>query len=142
MPRQHVGIRRMLVGLACLLALSPCTALAEPAADKPLAEGYEQIVVQATSGEERDAFAPEEGFALQTTAGKPAYFDLRHVSDGSGGETSYVTPVRQQNPYGSCWGFGAIAAAESSLGRWRKPHRARGAGSAAAPGRQRPRAPE
>lgn len=28
---------------------------------------------------------------------------------------NYITPVRQQNPYGTCWGFGAIAAAESSI---------------------------
>ena len=54
-----------------------------------------------------DAFAAEDGHSLRTSGSKPAYFDLRREN--------YVTPVRQQNPYGSCWGFGAIAAAESSI---------------------------
>ena len=45
----------------------------------------------------------------------PDHYDLRHVPDGKGGEVSYVTPVRLQNPYGTCWGYAGIAAAESSL---------------------------
>ena len=40
----------------------------------------------------------------------PEKFDLRDV-DGK----NYVTPVRFQNPYGTCWAFSAIAAAESSI---------------------------
>lgn len=27
----------------------------------------------------------------------------------------YVTPVREQNPFGTCWGFASIAAAEISI---------------------------
>lgn len=37
----------------------------------------------------------------------PAYFDLR--------DRGVVTPVKFQNPYGSCWSFAGIAAAESSI---------------------------
>ena len=72
--------------------------------------GMEEIIEQAA--EECDSFAPEAGQELLTTGGKPEFFDLRNA-DGNG--TSYITPVKQQNPFGSCWGFGAIAAAESSI---------------------------
>ena len=40
----------------------------------------------------------------------PAAFDLRDVD-----WHSYVTSVKFQNPFGTCWGFAAIAAAETSV---------------------------
>ncbi|MBO7699856.1 MAG: hypothetical protein J6S47_02100 [Eubacteriaceae bacterium] len=40
----------------------------------------------------------------------PASLDLRDYEG-----MSYVTPVKLQNPYGNCWGFAAIAAAETSI---------------------------
>ena len=47
----------------------------------------------------------------------PASFDLRSVdTDGDGvGDRCYVTPVRFQNPFATCWVFAGIAAAEISL---------------------------
>ena len=47
----------------------------------------------------------------------PESFDLRNVDcDGDGiADRCYVTPIKLQNPYGTCWGFAAIAAAEISL---------------------------
>ena len=47
----------------------------------------------------------------------PEAFDLRSVdTDGDGaGDRCFVTPVRFQNPFGTCWGFAAIAAAETSI---------------------------
>lgn len=68
---------------------------------------------------ENDAFGFVEGEALdelQEAASRlPSCFDLRHVPTAGGGEVSYVTPVRLQNPFGTCWGYAVIAAAESSL---------------------------
>ena len=65
-----------------------------------------------------DAFDFVEGETLTNfllaTDPLPESFDLRHVQT-PGGEVSYVTPVRLQNPYGTCWGYAAIGAAESSL---------------------------
>ncbi|HQL54035.1 MAG TPA: lectin like domain-containing protein [Phycisphaerae bacterium] len=49
-------------------------------------------------------------------AGLPATFDLRNV-DGH----NYVTAIRDQGPYGTCWTFGLLASPESNLlmtGNW------------------------
>lgn len=48
--------------------------------------------------------------AMENAEAYPAQFDLRNV-DGK----NYVTPVKLQNPFGTCWGFAAVAAAESSV---------------------------
>ena len=40
----------------------------------------------------------------------PSKFDLRDVNG-----KNYVTQVKVQNPWGTCWSFGAIAAVESSI---------------------------
>ena len=44
---------------------------------------------------------------LATQAALPAKYDLR--------DTGVVTPVKLQNPWGSCWAFGGTAAAETSI---------------------------
>ncbi len=47
----------------------------------------------------------------------PETFDLRSVdTDGDGaGDRCYVPPVRQQSPFGTCWGFSATASSEISI---------------------------
>ena len=54
---------------------------------------------------------------LHKSENYPSSFDLRNVdTDGDGeGDRCYVTPVKMQNPYGTCWGFAAITAAETSI---------------------------
>ena len=47
---------------------------------------------------------------LEESASFPETYDLRDV-DGR----CYVTPVKLQHPFGTCWGFGAISAAEISI---------------------------
>lgn len=53
---------------------------------------------------------PAGGFvsmAAEEPVQLPARFDLR--------EQGVVTPVKQQNPFGTCWSFGETAAAETSI---------------------------
>ena len=59
----------------------------------------------------------EKKAALEKSGDLPASFDLRSVdTDGDGiGDRCYVTPVRSQYPFGTCWGFSAIAAAETNI---------------------------
>ena len=59
-------------------------------------------------------------FAAPAAAAEPELpeaFDLRSVdTDGDGiGDTCWVTPVKNQSPFGTCWGFAAIASAETSI---------------------------
>lgn len=72
----------------------------------------EELSVQAIP--EEDVFNFEEGDQSTPAADgeMPSKFDLRDVQvKGSG----IVTPIKYQNPYGTCWSFGAIAAAEMSI---------------------------
>ena len=54
---------------------------------------------------------------LEESASFPKQFDLRSVdTDGDGeGDRCYVTSVKFQNPFNTCWGFAAISAAETSI---------------------------
>ena len=87
----------------------------------------QETVVQENSGQENageestaqaeaqdDVFDFEEGDqSAPAAAGEmPSKYDLRDVQvKGSG----IVPPIRLQNPFGTCWSFGAIAAAETSI---------------------------
>lgn len=93
--------------LSCLTALAAALVMAftiqcaEPAA----------AASDAPQGGDAFAFEGKTNAALQKAAADyPESFDLRDV-DGK----SYITPVKIQNPYGTCWGFAAVAAAESSI---------------------------
>ena len=45
----------------------------------------------------------------------PEKLDLRdYDKDGDGKGENYVTPVKAQHPFGTCWAHGTIAAAEIS----------------------------
>ena len=57
------------------------------------------------------------GNAAAAASEFPAVFDLRNVdTDGDGiGDACWVTPVKCQDPFGTCWGFAAIASAETSI---------------------------
>lgn len=52
-------------------------------------------------------FQPLSKNVYAADATRPEYFSLKDLG--------YVTSVKYQNPYGSCWGFSGIAAAETTI---------------------------
>lgn len=76
------------------------------------------LIIGVISGASASAFAAESSVKeSQSDSALPSSFDLRSVdTDGDGiGDRCYVTPVKAQQPFGVCWSFAAIAAAETSL---------------------------
>ena len=70
------------------------------------------------SSSSTSATAENAGFGFTTRQNPyPSAFDLRNVdTDGDGvGDRCYVTPVRCQYPFGTCWGFATTAAAETNI---------------------------
>ena len=56
------------------------------------------------------SFGDDEQPEAETEILFPDAFDLRNVEG-----KCYVTPVRSQAPFGTCWSFAAVAALESSI---------------------------
>lgn len=91
---------------------------AEDSVKKPEERVFDEIARQ-FADETKDPFAFRSAKRmtgkLKLNSGLPDSYDLRAAEDDEGNIRNYVTPVKFQNPFGSCWGFAAIAAAETSL---------------------------
>ncbi len=58
----------------------------------------------------------QEKKLIKETENYPSTFDLRSCDlNNDGIKENYVTSVKLQNPFGTCWGFSAISAAETSI---------------------------
>ena len=72
----------------------------------PESEPSMQDIVLALYDEDENVVVEREP-SDESTGDFPAQFDLR--------DYGYVTPVKDQTPWGSCWVFGTVAAAETSI---------------------------
>lgn len=121
--RSRVLFRRISAcALAFLLALSsPLQAFAETTTSKSVSSSVVEQWSSANEDSNKLGYSPysysseEAGLALlsdsasdaQSNSELPATYDLR--------DFGYVTPVKNQTPWGTCWGFAAIAACETSI---------------------------
>ena len=103
-------ILSVVLGASMALSLMPTEGLAWVRAKAS------DLVVEELAAAKKDDSIPEWAIdddpeaaepSLTTQASFPVSYDLRN--DG------WMTPVKMQNPWPTCWSFGAIAAAESSL---------------------------
>ena len=104
--------------LAGLMAASLLPASAFAIQAKEIPPDMMDIIVSAEVKDDAFDFESEEDANRldQAAASFPSRFDLRACdTNGDGVMENYVTPVKLQNPFGTCWGFGATAAAEISL---------------------------
>ena len=129
---------RRLVSLAAAFLLAACTVMpgsvmaeskSEHARTGEGSADASQAAAESTINEIAEQFADPDNvlFDYTTEAGKrkalklaeaenyPEQFDLSGKFLEDGDETSYITPVKFQNPWGNCWIFAAVAAAESSI---------------------------
>ena len=89
--------------MAFTLAFSPALASADDATGSYAAGATPTLGTPEWAIDDGDA----QTASFSTQAGFPATYDLR--------TEDLVTPVKFQNPWGSCWAFGGTAAAETSL---------------------------
>ena len=116
MKEQGKKLVRSLMGFALVLSLSPAAAFAVQS-EGVAAQDIEQQNA-ADQAEEHGTGAVPDGISAQSVhdsnydapmarAAIPAKYDSR--SQG------VITSVKDQDPFGTCWAFGAIAAAEASI---------------------------
>ena len=94
-----------LLAVVLILTMMPVVAFADSSDRDCLEQIGEQI--QDPYDDPFDYKTSKVKLRRNSSSDFPEQFDLR--------DQGLVTPVKFQNPFGTCWGFAAIAAAESSI---------------------------
>lgn len=119
MKRRIISITLSLMLAVSMMPVMALTAYADNGGAEKGATDHAGYAVSSDIGEVIDQLEPsadpydytsDRMAAQEAAATYPSSFDLRNV-DGQ----NYVTNVKFQNPFGTCWGFAATTAAETSI---------------------------
>ncbi len=108
------------VALSAVLALSfsGIFSAAAYASEDDVINGWAEAIENFQNDKSNQAYDyadSDEATTAESTYKPSAKFDLRDPNGDGDRSDSVVTSVKLQNPWGTCWGFSTIAAAETSI---------------------------
>ena len=119
MSRYFKSMTAVLTAVVMTLLMIPAGAVASEAAstENGNENAVKEVGEQLRASSDAFAFTTKKSKAFLSAEELPSKLDLTHYDSNNDGtpDRSYVTPIKFQNPFGTCWGFAAIAAAETSI---------------------------
>ena len=114
---RHLPLNCFKTGLSIVLAASFTSILpaAASAATTNALAGWDDAAKEAASSGYQPYTTSNFYAAAATNTTLPASYDLRDPNGDGNTKDSVVSPVKFQNPWGTCWGFATIAACETSV---------------------------